>query len=588
MNKFFLLSVIALGFLVLLLSGAATYYYNHKVSELTFQESELDAEADFFNSLLYSLVDTETGERGFIITGEEKYLDPYHNALLLLIEPSTRTFLVKTGETTPILKDLNHLILDKLADNQKKIELRRFQGFEAAQKVEAEGVGKEIMDKIRVIIKKIIQDKRGEIAKKTDNLKSSIEKINIIANVSNALVFVLMSSSLIAIYFYADREEKKQKQVLFLDKLRKMIMEHSRGIILTLDPRGSITTCNKNLIELTGYSDTDLIGKSFSKFIDPHDDEINLKKFSDKYSKQFSSFGEVLLHAKEQPIEGDVVWAFKPGQQRHFQASITSLIDPDGNFTGYLLEGNDISERIKLQEKLIKTNAEAENANRAKDQFLTSLSHDLRTPLTAIIGCTEILKETGENNLTEKQFQLLKWIQDNGQHLLTMVADIMSLEKFLARKEVVNVSAVNVSQLIEQIFHEFDAVANRKGLILIMEGAEGAESIQTDGDKIYRILSNLISNAVKFTPQGSVRVVVTQDTQTHQPVRVDVIDTGIGINPAHFDQIFQPFFQINRTSQNEGSGFGLSICLAYAQLLGYKLSFHSVLGQGSTFTLDLS
>ncbi len=365
-------------------------------------------------------------------------------------------------------------------------------------------------------------------------------------------------------------------------------MDHSREVILSIDSNGIITSSNKTLTDITDYSDSDLIGKPFAKFIDPKDDEINLKKFSKKYSKQFSTFAGLLHYAKEQPIEGDVVWTFKPGQQRHFQTSITSLIDPDGNFTGFLLEGNDISERIKLQEKLIKTNAEAENANRAKDQFLTSLSHDLRTPLTAIIGCTEILKETGENNLTEKQIQLLKWIEDNGQHLLTMVADIMSLEKFLARKEVVNASAVNVSQLIEQIFYELDAVANRKGLVLIMEGAEGAESIQTDEDKIYRILSNLIANAVKFTPQGSVRVMLTQDKQSRQPVRIDVVDTGIGIDPAYFDQIFQPFFQINRTNRNEGSGFGLSICLAYAQLLGYKLSFQSTLGQGSTFTIDLS
>ncbi len=221
MNKFSLLSVIALGFLVLLLSGAATYYYNHRVSELTFQERKLDAEADFFNSLLYSLVDTETGERGFIITGEERYLEPYHQALALLAEPNTKILLAESEENNSTNKELNHLILEKLADNEQKIELRRSQGFEAAQKMEATGFGKATMDKIRGIIEKVIQEKKEEVAKKSNDLKSNIEKINLTSNISNALVFILMSSSLIAIYFYADREEKKAKTSCFFRQIKK-------------------------------------------------------------------------------------------------------------------------------------------------------------------------------------------------------------------------------------------------------------------------------------------------------------------------------------------------------------------------------
>ena len=588
MNKFFPLSVIALGFLVLLFTGSANYYYNNKVSELFLEENNLDNEMTFFNGLLYSLIDTETGERGFIITGEEKYLEPLEHAITLLNEPKNKVFLAENKENQSVIRELNHLIAEKLADNQRKIALRRSEGFEAAQKIEVEGFGKATMDKIRVVIQNIFQDKKESSVKKVTALKNDIENINIIANVSNALVFILMSSSLIAIYSYASREEKKQKQIVFLDKLRKMMMDHSREVILSIDSNGIITSSNKILTELTGYSHLDLIGKPFAKFIDPKDDETNLNKFSKKYSKQFLTFAELLLYAKDQPIEGDVVWTFKPGQQRHFQSSITPLIDTDGNFTGYLLEGNDISEKIKLQEKLIKTSAETENANRAKDQFLTSLSHDLRTPLTAILGCTEILEQNIENNLNEKQFKLLKWIKENGQHLLAMVADILTLEKFIARKEIVNVSTVNIDQLIEQIFHEVEISAAQKGIVLKLEGAEGAEPIQTDVEKLFRLLTNLIANAVKFTSHGSVRVVIKQAEHTHLPVSISVIDTGIGIDSTYFDQIFKPFFQINRTTRNEGNGLGLSICLAYAQLLGYKLSFQSTFGKGSTFTLDLS
>ena len=218
------------------------------------------------------------------------------------------------------------------------------------------------------------------------------------------------------------------------------------------------------------------------------------------------------------------------------------------------------------------------------------MSHDLRTPLTAIIGYTDILQHNVEDNLNDKQFTHLKKIEENSLHLLEMIQDIMTLEKLEARKETVQLSEVRVGNLIEQIFHEVEIKAAKKGITLKVEGLEGSEPLHTDEQKLYRILMNLIANGVKFTNEGSVRVVVTQDKQTHQPIRIDVIDTGIGIKPIHQKKIFQPFFQVDRAAEkeDEGTGLGLSICKSYCQLLGYYISFKTEFGKGSTFTLDLT
>jgi len=143
--------------------------------------------------------------------------------------------------------------------------------------------------------------------------------------------------------------------------------------------------------------------------------------------------------------------------------------------------------------------------------------------------------------------------------------------------------------LVDQIFKELEIRADKKQIALILEGAEGLEPLQADEQKLSHILTNLITNAVKFTVKGSVRVVITQDKETHQATQIDVIDTGIGVDPSFYDQIFQPFFQVQRTAkkEDEGSGLGLSICKSLSIMMGYRLSFISTPGKGSTFILKI-
>ncbi len=408
-------------------------------------------------------------------------------------------------------------------------------------------------------------------------------------SITSGLALALMAFSLITIYLYAKREEMKEKEVISLEKIRNAIMTHSREIILTLDPEGIILSCNKMVEKMTGYKASDLIGKNFTGFIHVKDDEKNLKNFSKKYSKDFKTFSDLLLFAQELPIEEDVIWSFKENKQLYFQASITPLRDAESAFIGFLVEGNEITDRIKLSEKLLESSAATQNAQQAQHRFLVSMSHDLRTPLTAIIGYTEVLRTNSENNLSDKQLAFLQRIDESGQHLLEMINDIMLLEKFETRKEVLKISEVRVGDLLTEIFQDVETLAEKKKISLEIEGLQNCAPISTDEEKLYRILSNLIVNAVKFTPQGSVRVVITQDEQTHQPVKIQVIDTGIGIDLRYHPQIFEPFFQIHReANRGTGNGLGLSICKAYSQLLGYKISFKSELGKGSTFTLDLS
>lgn len=571
MNKYFLLLVIALGFLAVVFNGFVTFESNRKASLLILEHSQIDKNIDFFEYLLSSVIEAQSGVRGFVASGDDLYLESYDRSLALWNDPKTDAFWSENIKDDPSLAKLRTEINEMLAFLHEVIESYRSQGLQAVLKKVAGGSGKTLMDNIRLKIEKIVTEKKQRIEGEEIELTDQLKKINFIANVGSGIAFLLTGFYLISIYTYATRSEKEKKVLFSLEKLRNAIMENSREVILTLDTKGMFTSCNKLVERITGFPPSKIIGTSLLRFIRPEDDEFNLKNFSKKYSRHFGSFAELLLFAKDQPVEEDIIWTLQNNERAYFQASIAPLIDADGTFTGYLVEGNEITERVKLNEKLIEARAEAENANRSKSQFLASMSHDLRTPLNAIIGYTDILQNNVENNLSKKQFIYLKRVEENTQHLLEMIQDLMTLEKIESRKETIQFSEVRVGNLIEQIFQEVELRAAKKGITLKAEGLEGSEPLHTDEQKLYRILANLITNAVKFTEKGSVRVVVTQDKQTHQPIRIDVVDTGIGIDTIHQKDL-PTFFSGRSNVQKRGRGkrtwsFDLQVVLSLVGLL---------------------
>jgi len=422
-----------------------------------------------------------------------------------------------------------------------------------------------------------------------EELTKDLDRSTLFAVLGGTFGFLLVASGLIISYIYLVSTERKQDELLTLTRFRDAIMEHSREIILTLDGEGIIATCNHVTETILGYDKEEIVNKPFIKIINIEQEKVNLESFSIKYGREFKCFKDLLTYARQKPISGDIIWTSKNNRNVNLQAYIAPLLDSEGHFSGFLLEAYDVTERVQWVEKLVEARDQAEKANRAKSQFLANMSHDLRTPLTAIIGYTDILKYYKKDQLNSKELTFLERIETNGQLLLTMIRDIMDIERIESRKDTVKFSVVRIENLVDQIFKELEIRADKKQIALILEGAEGLEPLQADEQKLSHILTNLITNAVKFTVKGSVRVVITQDKETHQATQIDVIDTGIGVDPSFYDQIFQPFFQVQRTAkkEDEGSGLGLSICKSLSIMMGYRLSFISTPGKGSTFILKI-
>jgi signal transduction histidine kinase len=257
-----------------------------------------------------------------------------------------------------------------------------------------------------------------------------------------------------------------------------------------------------------------------------------------------------------------------------------------------LQQQNDVLER-KVQERtaqLEMTLAAAEAASRAKSQFLATMSHELRTPLNAVIGFAQHLHKNKGGNLLPQDLAFLQRIADNGTHLLQVINDILDLSRIEAGKMLIEHSQVALDQVISdtvaQIVTRHVASASRVAARTCVP--DGLSTVLTDESKLRRILINLIGNAAKFTEAGFILVGV-RASASGKPVRVDVIDSGIGIPPDRLAAIFDRFEQADNSSQRRfgGTGLGLAISRTLCELLGFRLSVVSEVGVGSAFSVLL-
>jgi len=243
-------------------------------------------------------------------------------------------------------------------------------------------------------------------------------------------------------------------------------------------------------------------------------------------------------------------------------------------------------DRAHLYEAERLARQQAQEANRAKSNFLAVMSHELRTPLTAILGYGALLEDEVVGPLNERQREQVARMRESGRHLLGLINQILSFSRIEAGRERVDVQPLDAVAILSDVAEMIAPLAARDGLRLEVEAPAAPLEMRSDPGKIRQILLNLASNAVKFTPEGEVRLRLFAEGDD---VVFQVVDTGPGIADADRERIFRPFEQADwgPTRVKGGAGLGLSVSLELARLLGGGIDLESEVGRGSTFTVRL-
>ncbi|MBF0339137.1 MAG: PAS domain S-box protein, partial [Nitrospirae bacterium] len=280
-----------------------------------------------------------------------------------------------------------------------------------------------------------------------------------------------------------------------------------------------------------------------------------------------------------------------PGE--HDRAFIQSLASNIGISLQNLRQYSDMQElsaQIKARgDEIVQKNLQLEESNRLKSEFLANMSHELRTPLNAIIGFSEVLKDGMLGDLSEEQAEYANDIFTSGQHLLSLINDILDLSKIEAGKMTLDLERTNIGALLDNSLSIVKEKAMAHGIKLTMDVQQGIDYVYLDSRKAKQVVYNLLSNAVKFTPDKgtvtlSVRAVSMEDREF---VEVSVSDTGIGISEEGIKRLFRPFEQIDGSLSRryEGTGLGLAMVKRLVELHGGTVGVQSQEGKGSCFTV---
>jgi PAS domain S-box-containing protein len=359
----------------------------------------------------------------------------------------------------------------------------------------------------------------------------------------------------------------------------RSLVESNIDALMTTDPRGIITDVNKQTEALTGCTRDELIGAPFKNC------------FTDSRRAE-AAISRVLNEGKVTNYE--LTARARDGTLTVVSYNATTFHDRDRRLQGVFAAARDVTERKRFEQTLQETNAElesaksaAEKANLAKSDFLSSMSHELRSPLNAILGFAQLLESTSplqRASQTESVAQILK----AGWHLLKLINEILDLAVVESGKLQISLEPVSLAEVISECKGMMDPQAQQRGISMAFPRLDSPYYVAADRTRVKQVLINLLSNAIKYNRERGT-VEVSCSATSPQRTRVSVRDTGAGLPPEKLTQLFQPFNRLGQESNaEEGTGIGLVMTKRLVELMGGLVGVESSVGAGSAFWFELS
>ncbi len=338
---------------------------------------------------------------------------------------------------------------------------------------------------------------------------------------------------------------------------------------------GRMTFFNKPWLEFTGRSLNEEKGDGWLQRVHPDD----VRKCQETYQTAFAAREAFRMEHRQERADGEYRWLLNTGVPRH---------TADGKFAGFVGSAVDITSHKQAERELVRAKEAAEQANQTKSTFLAIISHELKTPLTAILGYSELIQEDVQARGWIELIPDLRKIHAGGRHLLAIINDILDFSKIEAGKMDLHLEKFAISQLVEDVFTTTEPLARKNGNRLELQYIAQPGLMYADVTKVRQVLLNLMSNACKFTQNGLIRLTVSRhsDSNGGDTIEFQVSDTGIGMNPEEIKKLFTPFTQADASTTRRygGTGLGLAISRRFCQMMGGGIDVTSAPGQGTCFS----
>lgn len=404
-----------------------------------------------------------------------------------------------------------------------------------------------------------------------------ISRVSLLA-LSASITAKLASSEKAAKASALIRSEELEKHLQDQQFYTRSLIESNIDAIMTTDTQGIITDVNKQMEVLTGCTRAELIGSQFKNyFTDPELAEECIK--------------QVLVEGKVRNRE--ITTLSREGRQTVVSCNATTFYDREMRLQGVFASVRDVTEGKLMEQALREKNIElesarvdAEKANLAKSDFLSSMSHELRSPLNAILGFAQLM-ESDSPEPTPIQKENIGQILQAGWHLLKLINQILDLAKIESGKLPLSPEAVSLAEVMDECYGMVEGQAQKRGIQMTFPNFDIPCYVHADRTRLKQIIINFISNAIKYNrEQGTVEV--TYSTRTPGRIRVIIKDTGSGLPMEKLKQLFQPFNRLDQEKNGEeGTGMGLVVARKLIELMGGVVGVESTVGVGSVFWFSL-